>query len=135
MFTDIGVGSDRVQKTETRKFVGSLNTNDFHVEMHKISLHRGVNWEEALSLVNVHQSLNDGFYVSTIGFKKKISVALIYGIGKAYNGENHRFYAITRPNTGRSPKFETLTEILQRFRRISIEEAKQFWDEQYESEF
>lgn len=101
--------------------------------MHKISLHRGVNWDEALSIVKLHQGSNDGFYVSTIGFKKKISVTLIYGIGKAYDGENHRFFAITRPNTGRSPKLETLAEIMQRFRRISIEEAKQFWNEQYES--
>lgn len=112
-----------------------MNTNDFHVEMHKISLHRGINWDEALSLVKLHNGINDGFYVSTIGFKKKISVALIYGIGKPYDGRNHRFYSITRPNTGRSPKFEPLNEILQRFRPISIEEAKKFWIEQYESLF
>uniref|UniRef100_A0A915DG43 Strawberry notch n=1 Tax=Ditylenchus dipsaci TaxID=166011 RepID=A0A915DG43_9BILA len=94
---DIGVGSDRVSKTETRKFEGSMNANDFHVEMHKISLHRGVSWEEALSLLEIHQGPSDGFYVSSIGFKKKTSVALIYGIGKPLEGERHRQFGVTRP--------------------------------------
>ncbi|KAI1721149.1 p-loop containing NTP hydrolase pore-1 domain-containing protein [Ditylenchus destructor] len=129
---DIGVGSDRVQKTESRKFEGSMNANDFLVEMHKISLHRGVSWEEAHSLLNMHHGPHDGYYFSYIGFKKKVAVSLVFGIGKAMEGDHHRMFCVTRPNTGRSPKFISLNELSTRFTKVSNAEAMTAWKEQYD---
>lgn len=124
-----------MQKTESRKFEGSMNANDFLVEMHKISLHRGVSWEEAHSLLNMHQAPHDGFYFSYIGFKKKVAVSLVFGIGKAMEGDHHRTFCVTRPNTGRSPKFISLHELSTRFTKVSTAEAMTAWKEQYDRKF
>nr|CAD2155236.1 unnamed protein product [Meloidogyne enterolobii]CAD2169564.1 unnamed protein product [Meloidogyne enterolobii] len=44
-----------------------------------------------------------------------------------------RLYCVTRPNTGRSPKYELLSELLLRFDPISDEEGEELWKEQLEA--
>lgn len=43
-----------------------------------------------------------------------------------------RLYCVTRPNTGRSPKYELINELMQRFEPISKEEGEELWKEQLE---
>lgn len=131
IFLDIGIGSDRVHRPETRKFVGLINSNDFLVEMHKISIQRGVSWEEAISLAAIHTDTADGFYISVQGYKRKPTVVLVYAIGNFIEGLN-RLYSITRPNTGRSPKHESLNDITMKYKKCTQEEAEPIWKDYYE---
>ncbi|CAK5110640.1 unnamed protein product [Meloidogyne enterolobii] len=135
---DLGMECDRVQKKESRKFKGTGKTGDFTVELHKISLLRSVSWEEVQQLNKKHKGYKDGFYTSTVGLHGKRSVAFIFGMGVGGNMSTTpagapRLYCVTRPNTGRSPKYELLSELLLRFDPISDEEGEELWKEQLEA--
>ncbi|KAF7636928.1 hypothetical protein Mgra_00003667 [Meloidogyne graminicola] len=135
---DLGMECDRVQKKESRKFKGTGKSGDFTVELHKISLLRSVSWEEVLQLSKKHKGYKDGFYTSTVGLHGKRSVAFIFGMGVGGNMSTTstgapRLYCVTRPNTGRSPKYELINELMQRFEPISKEEGEELWKEQLEA--
>ena len=100
--------------------------------MHKISVERGVGWEEAFSIHKEHSTGEDGFYITTVGTKGKKIAALVYGIGKKRLESGARLYAITRPSTGRSAKLETFAELSKRFTKCTPEEAQPYWEAQYE---
>lgn len=100
--------------------------------MHKISIQRGVSWEDAIALKAIHTGIADGFYMSIQGgYKKKPIVVLVFGIGNNIEGI-HRFYCVTKPNTGRGSKHELLDDILMKFKKCSEAEAEPHWKEFYE---
>ncbi|WKY00151.1 hypothetical protein Q1695_014762 [Nippostrongylus brasiliensis] len=128
---DLGTGGDQVRKLETRVFVGRAEKGGFRVEMQKIGVERGLSWDEAFALYKEHHSDEDGFYVSnTSGSGRQVAV-LVYGIGKRRFDTGARLYAVTRPSIGRSPKLITMAEISKRFIKVSPEDAKSLWEDQY----
>ncbi|CCD69779.1 Protein strawberry notch homolog [Caenorhabditis elegans] len=134
---DLGTGDDQVRKLETRVFTGRVDNGSFRVEIHKIGVERGVSWEEAMELHKEHSNDDDGFYICHPGGAntantKKVA-ALVYGIGKIRMDNGARLYAITRPSTGRSPKLMTMADLSKRFHKVSIDEAKEVWKQQYDS--
>ena len=46
--------------------------------------------------------------------------------------KKERLYQVYRPNTGLSPKMESLTEIKKKYKRITPDDAEDLWEEQYE---
>ncbi|KAF1762770.1 hypothetical protein GCK72_011033 [Caenorhabditis remanei] len=134
---DLGTGDDQVRKLETRVFTGRVDNGSFRVEMHKIGVERGVSWEEAMDLYKEHSNDDDGFYLCHPGGNntantKKVA-ALVYGIGKNKVDSGARLYAITRPSTGRSPKLMTMADLSKRFSKVTVDEAKEVWKQQYDS--
>lgn len=134
---DLGTGDDQVRKLETRVFTGRVDNGSFRVEMHKIGVERGVSWDEAMELFKEHSNEDDGFYLCHPGGNntantKKVA-ALVYGIGKIRMDNGARLYAITRPSTGRSPKLMTMADLSKRFSKVTVEEAKEVWKQQYDS--
>lgn len=123
----MGVGGDNVRKLETRIFLGRMDMSSYRVELHKVSVERGIEWNDIFQLYCEHKSDQDGFYVSTVGLNGKQAIALIYAIGKKRADSGDRLFCIIRPNTGRSPRHETFNEIAKRFRRTSPEAAEQMW--------
>lgn len=134
---DLGTGDDQVRKLETRVFTGRVDNGSFRVEMHKIGVERGVSWDEAMELYKEHSNDDDGFYLCHPGGAnsantKKVA-ALVYGIGKIRMDNGARLYAITRPSTGRSPKLMTMADLSKRFSKVTVDEAKEVWKQQYDS--
>lgn len=134
---DLGTGDDQVRKLETRVFTGRVDNGSFRVEMHKIGVERGVSWDEAMELYREHSNDDDGFYLCHPGGAntantKKVA-ALVYGIGKIRMDNGARLYAITRPSTGRSPKLMTMADLNKRFNKVSADEARDIWKQQYDS--
>lgn len=134
---DLGTGDDQVRKLETRVFTGRVDNGSFRVEMHKIGVERGVSWDEAMELYREHSNEDDGFYLCHPGGAntantKKVA-ALVYGIGKIRMDNGARLYAITRPSTGRSPKLMTMNDLCKRFHKVSVDEARDVWKQQYDS--
>jgi hypothetical protein len=127
---DLGAGGDRVQKTQSRLFRSQNESLNFQVELHKISVERGVDWDEAVSLANMHNRENDGFYVCPVRGSKIPGIAFIFEYSKDSDGES-RGLCITRPNTGRSPRVEPLKE-LSRFQKVPMSSAERLWRNQYE---
>uniref|UniRef100_A0A183BL61 Protein strawberry notch n=1 Tax=Globodera pallida TaxID=36090 RepID=A0A183BL61_GLOPA len=145
---DIGMDNDRVHKTESRPFRGSGQSGDFVVEMHKILVMRGISWDEVCELRKKHRGRGDGFYTSNIGLNGcvKHSIAFIFGlgIGGANGGANDgrttsavgmaRLHCINKPNTGRSPRYETIEELCQRFTPMTnVAQAEKLWKEQFDA--
>ncbi|KAK6047535.1 hypothetical protein COOONC_14960, partial [Cooperia oncophora] len=128
---DLGTGGDQVRKLETRVFVGRAEKGGFRVEMQKIGVERGLSWEEAFALYKEHNTDEDGFYVSNTSNTGRQVAVLVYGIGKRRFDTGARLYAVTRPSIGRSPKLITMAEISKRFVKVSPEDAKQLWEDQY----
>ncbi|KAJ1355041.1 hypothetical protein KIN20_012161 [Parelaphostrongylus tenuis] len=128
---DLGTGGDQVRRLETRVFVGRAEKGGFRVEMQKIGVERGLSWDEAFSLYKEHNSDEDGFYVSNSSTSGRQVAVLVYGIGKRRFDTGARLYAVNRPSIGRSPKLITMAEISKRFVKVSPNDAKKLWEDQY----
>jgi hypothetical protein len=86
-----------------------------------------------------HNGPHDGFYTSVVGLNSKKGIAFIFALGVGTSGilgttaaGTPRLYCITRPNTGRSPKYESLNDIRQRFQPVTGDEAENLWKEQFQ---
>lgn len=121
-----------MHKDQTRTFRSCIESLNFVVDLHKIIVERGVDWDEALAISNTHNGPHDGFYISQVRGSKIPSVALVFGLGKETDGE-YRGFCVTRPNTGRSPKVEPIKDLCTKFKRIPVSSAERLWKTQYES--
>uniref|UniRef100_A0AC35TN79 AAA_34 domain-containing protein n=1 Tax=Rhabditophanes sp. KR3021 TaxID=114890 RepID=A0AC35TN79_9BILA len=130
---DIGTGENHVRNLETRVFAGKLEYNTFRVEMQKISVERGMSWEEALCIHKVHNNANDGFYICPYGNLGRHQILLVCEVGgkRAFEGEEH-LYSVTKPQMGRIQKLERLGEILKRHKKVELGEAEEIWKHVYE---
>ncbi|KAL3107892.1 hypothetical protein niasHT_019893 [Heterodera trifolii] len=140
---DIGMDNDRVHKKECRQFRGVGKSGDFVVEMHKMVVMRGISWDEVCELRKKHRKRGDGFYTSNVGLNGcvKHSIAFIFGLGiDNASGDHHlpaglgmsHMYCINKPNTGRSPRYETMDELAQRFTAVpNLAHAEKLWKEQF----
>lgn len=71
---------------------------------------------------------NSGFYLSKPMHGRKQTIVLVINNGKKLN----RSYCSVRPNTGRSSKTHSLTEITDKFNKIPLSDAETEWNKQYE---
>lgn len=126
-YSDLGSGSDQAQKIEHRVFRGFAGNPNFVVEIHKIGAERGINWQNAKTMYDAQSDDSCGFYLSNPLPERKQTIVLVINTGK----NSSRNFCLVRPNTGRSPKTMTITEIVEKFKKITIEEAEASWNEQY----
>ncbi|KAI6213229.1 hypothetical protein M3Y94_00125800 [Aphelenchoides besseyi] len=125
---DLGGESDQAKKIEHRVFRGNCNNANFVVEMHKIGAERGVKWEQAKEQYEAQDDPVCGFYMSKPHVDRQRTIILVVS-----NGKNViRHLCIIRPNTGRSPKYESQEDIERRFVRITVTEAEPIWIKQYQ---
>ncbi|KAG7499032.1 hypothetical protein JOB18_027604 [Solea senegalensis] len=123
---DLGSGDEKVKKVNCRKFLTPGYTTSGHVELHTVSVERGMSWEEATHAWADQNGPDDGFYVQMRNNKK--TAILI----KELNTKK-RLFLVYRPNTGRQLKLETYTDIKKKFKKVLSEDAKQHWTDQYMS--
>jgi len=126
---DLGGGTDRAKKLEQRVFRGFSGNPNFIVEIHKIGAERGLKWEDAKKLFDTQTDPNTGFYLSHPVTDRKQTIILVTNTGKTII----KNLCIVRPNTGRSNKFQSPTDITSKFTKISLEEAEMEWNKQYEA--
>uniref|UniRef100_H3C2A9 Strawberry notch helicase C domain-containing protein n=1 Tax=Tetraodon nigroviridis TaxID=99883 RepID=H3C2A9_TETNG len=60
---DLGSGDEKVKKLDCRKFLTPGYTTSGHVELHTVSVERGMSWEEATHIWADQNGPDDGFYV------------------------------------------------------------------------
>lgn len=131
LYLDLGSGSDQAQKIENRVFRGFAGNPNFVVEIHKIGAERGINWQNAKSMYDAQSDSSCGFYLSNPVPERKQTIVLVINTGK----NSSRNFCFVRPNTGRSPKTMAITEIVEKFKKITLEEAELNWNQQYEGLF
>ncbi|XP_037679789.1 protein strawberry notch homolog 2 isoform X2 [Choloepus didactylus] len=121
---DLAPGIDEIYEESQEVFLAPGHPQDGQVVFYKISVDRGLRWEEAyarsLELTGVHE----GFYLSYKVRGNQPSCLLA-----EQNRGKH--FTVYKPNIGRQSQLETLDGLCRRFHRVTAEEAKEHWESNY----
>uniref|UniRef100_H3BYX4 Uncharacterized protein n=1 Tax=Tetraodon nigroviridis TaxID=99883 RepID=H3BYX4_TETNG len=110
---DLGSGDEKVKKLDCRKFLTPGYTTSGHVELHTVSVERGMSWEEATHIWADQNGPDDGFYVQKQMRNNKKTAILVKEVNTS-----KRLFLVYRPNTGRQHKLETYADIKKRFKKV-----------------
>ncbi|XP_077995470.1 protein strawberry notch homolog 1-like [Glandiceps talaboti] len=128
---DIGADeSEKVKKLDCKTFVGSFSTGTALTELYTVSAERGFSWEGAMNMWQSQIGPDDGFYLSQQVRNNKRTAILVMQMSINLRRKLYRVY---RPNTGRQLKSETLDEIKKKYKKVSMEEARNQWVAQYKA--
>ncbi|XP_036409983.1 protein strawberry notch homolog 2-like isoform X2 [Megalops cyprinoides] len=121
---DLAPGNDEIYEETQEKFLTNGNPQEGQVTLYKISVDRGMPWEEAYSKSHTLTGPDDGFYLSHKLRGNKPCVLL------AEQGRGHNFI-LYKPNIGKQAQPENQDNLLRRYRKVAPEEAKEFWEYQF----
>uniref|UniRef100_A0A8C1SG20 Protein strawberry notch homolog 2 n=1 Tax=Cyprinus carpio TaxID=7962 RepID=A0A8C1SG20_CYPCA len=108
---DLAPGNDEIHEETQEKFLTPGNPQEGQVILYKISVDRGMPWEEACSKAEKLTGDYEGFYLSNKG-----------------RGRNFILY---KPNIGKQAHPENLDNLLLRYYKVTPDEAKDFWESQF----
>ncbi|XP_023500089.1 protein strawberry notch homolog 2 isoform X2 [Equus przewalskii] len=121
---DLAPGIDEIYEESQQVFLAPGHPQDGQVVFYKISVDRGLKWDEAyarsLELTGVH----DGFYLSYKVRGNKPSCLLA-------EQNRGKLFTVYKPNIGRQSQLETLESLRRRFHRVTAEEAREHWESSY----
>uniref|UniRef100_A0A672K256 Protein strawberry notch homolog 2 n=1 Tax=Sinocyclocheilus grahami TaxID=75366 RepID=A0A672K256_SINGR len=112
---DLAPGNDEIHEETQEKFLTPGNPQEGQVILYKISVDRGMPWEEACSKAGKLTGDYEGFYLSNKG-----------------RGRNLILY---KPNIGKQAHPENLDNLLLRYYKVTPDEAKDFWKSQFDFSF
>ena len=61
---DLGKHGEAVKKLETKIFTGTFSGVSTRIELHTVSVERGMSWDEVMEIKRDHTMPNDGFYLN-----------------------------------------------------------------------
>ncbi|KAM4708684.1 protein strawberry notch homolog 2 isoform 2-T2 [Discoglossus pictus] len=125
---DLAPGVDEIYQESKETYLTPGHPQDGQVVFYKISVDRGMRWDEALEKSRHLQAAHEGFYLS-----KKVR-------GNMYSAvlAEHRFgknFNLYKPNIGRQSQSENLESLLSKYQKISAEDAQHHWETQYNFSF
>ncbi|KAM4707846.1 protein strawberry notch homolog 1 isoform 2-T2 [Discoglossus pictus] len=123
---DLGSGDEKVRKTEVKKFLTPGYSTSGHVELHTISVERGMSWEDATKIWAEQIGPDDGFYLSLQIRNNKKTAILVKEINP-----KKKLFLVYRPNTGKQLKLETLVDLKKKYKKVVSDDAVSHWKEQY----
>nr|XP_020649832.1 protein strawberry notch homolog 2 isoform X1 [Pogona vitticeps] len=122
---DLAPGIDEIYEESKEVFLTPGHPQDGQVVFYKISVDRGMKWEEAaeksLHLTGPH----DGFYLSHKVRGTKYTCLL----ADQSHGKHH--FTVYKPNIGKHSQPESLESLLRKYRKVSPEEAQEHWESSY----
>lgn len=121
---DLAPGINEIHEESQQVFLAPGHPQDGQVVFYKISVDRGMKWEEALTRSLELKGLYDGFYLSYKVRGSKVSCLL----AEQNRGE---YFTVYKPNIGRQSQLETLDSLCRRFHRVTAEEARELWESTY----
>ncbi|KAI5616542.1 strawberry notch-like 2a [Silurus asotus] len=121
---DLAPGNDEIREEKQEVFLTPGNPQEGQVILYKISVDRGMPWVEASSKANTLTGDYEGFYLS---HKLRGSQPCVL-LAEQGRGRNLVVY---KPNIGRQAHPENLDNLLQRYRKVTSEEAKDCWENQF----
>lgn len=121
---DLAPGINEIHEESQQVFLAPGHPQDGQVVFYKISVDRGMKWEEALTRSLELKGLYDGFYLSYKVRGSKVSCLL----AEQNRGE---YFTVYKPNIGRQSQLETLDSLCRRFHRVTAEEAREPWESTY----
>ncbi|XP_059774967.1 protein strawberry notch homolog 2 isoform X3 [Balaenoptera ricei] len=121
---DLAPGIDEIYEESQQVFLAPGHPQDGQVVFYKISVDRGLKWEEAYARSLELMGTHDGFYLSYKVRGNKPSCLLA-------QQNRGKLFTVYKPNIGRQSQLETLDSLCRRFHRVTAEEAREHWESSY----
>nr|XP_021497498.1 protein strawberry notch homolog 2 isoform X6 [Meriones unguiculatus] len=121
---DLAPGINEIHEESQQVFLAPGHPQDGQVVFYKISVDRGMKWEDALDRSLELKGPYDGFYLSYKVRGSKTSCLL----AEQNRGE---YFTVYKPNIGRQSQLETLDSLCRKFHRVTAEEAREPWESSY----
>ncbi|XP_050990520.1 protein strawberry notch homolog 2a isoform X1 [Labeo rohita] len=125
---DLAPGNDEIHEETQEKFLTPGNPQEGQVILYKISVDRGMPWEEACSKAEKLTGDYEGFYLSN-KLRGSQPCVLLAEQGRGRN------LILFKPNIGKQAHPENLDNLLLRYYKVTPDEAKGFWESQFEFSF
>ncbi|XP_003502612.1 protein strawberry notch homolog 2 isoform X2 [Cricetulus griseus] len=121
---DLAPGINEIHEESQQVFLAPGHPQDGQVVFYKISVDRGMKWEEAFTRSLELKGPYDGFYLSYKVRGSKTSCLL----AEQSRGE---YFTVYKPNIGRQSQLETLDSLCRKFHRVTADEAREPWESSY----
>ncbi|XP_057698254.1 si:ch73-63e15.2 isoform X2 [Corythoichthys intestinalis] len=121
---DLAPGNDEIYEEQQETFMTVGNPQDGQVVLYKISVDRGMPWDEVNNRFVNLTGADEGFYLS-LKLRGNQPCVLLAEQGRGKN------FIVYKPNIGKQTHPESLDHLLQRYRKVTPEEAKDCWESQF----
>ncbi|XP_036026286.1 protein strawberry notch homolog 2 isoform X3 [Onychomys torridus] len=121
---DLAPGISEIHEENQQVFLAPGHPQDGQVVFYKISVDRGMKWEEAFTRSLELKGPYDGFYLSSKVRGSKTSCLL----AEQNRGE---YFTVYKPNIGRQSQLETLDSLCRKFHWVTAEAAREPWESSY----
>ncbi|XP_052521378.1 protein strawberry notch homolog 2 isoform X2 [Tympanuchus pallidicinctus] len=121
---DLAPGIDEIYEESKEVFLTPGHPQDGQVVFYKISVDRGLKWEEAYEKSLKLTGSYDGFYLSYKTRGNKYTCLL----AEQGRGKNFILY---KPNIGKQSQPESLDSLHKKYRQVTPDEAKEHWESCY----
>ncbi|VFV21456.1 protein strawberry notch homolog 2 [Lynx pardinus] len=121
---DLAPGVDEIYEESQQVFLAPGHPQDGQVVFYKISVDRGLKWDEAYAKSLELTGPHDGFYLSYKVRDNKPSCLLA-----EQNRGKH--FTVYKPNVGRQSQLETFDSLCRKFHWVTAEEAREHWENSY----
>ncbi|KAM7012939.1 strawberry notch homolog 2b isoform 2-T2 [Tautogolabrus adspersus] len=125
---DLAPGNDKIYEEKQENFLTVGNPQDGQVVLYKISVDRGMPWEEAYNRSLQLSGPDEGFYLS-LKLRGNHPCVLLAEQGRGKN------LIVYKPNIGKQTHPESLDNLQLRYRKVTAEEAKDSWENQFTFSF
>uniref|UniRef100_A0A3Q4IEY1 Protein strawberry notch homolog 2 n=1 Tax=Neolamprologus brichardi TaxID=32507 RepID=A0A3Q4IEY1_NEOBR len=130
---DMGIllapGNDEIYEETQETFLTAGNPQDGQVVLYKqISVDRGMPWDEAYNKSLNLSGHDEGFYLS-MKLRGNYPCVLLAEQGRGKN------FVVYKPNIGKQTHPESLEKLHQKYRKVTPEEARDCWENQFTFSF
>ncbi|XP_029904737.1 strawberry notch homolog 2b isoform X2 [Myripristis murdjan] len=125
---DLAPGNDEIYEEKQETFLTVGNPQDGQVVLYKISVDRGMPWEEAYGKAQKLSNPEEGFYLSH-KLRGNHPCVLLAEQGRGKN------FIVYKPNIGKQTHPESPDSLQQRYRKVTPEEAQECWENQFTFSF
>ncbi|XP_063748412.1 si:ch73-63e15.2 isoform X2 [Eleginops maclovinus] len=125
---DLAPGNDEIYEEKQETFMTVGNPQDGQVVLYKISVDRGMPWDEAFNRSLKLSGPDEGFYLS-LKLRGNHPCVLLAEQGRGKN------LIVYKPNIGKQTHPESLENLQQRYRKVTPEEARDSWENQFTFSF
>ncbi|XP_029938370.1 strawberry notch homolog 2b isoform X5 [Salarias fasciatus] len=125
---DLAPGNDEIYEEKQETFLTVGNPQDGQVVLYKISVDRGMPWDEAYNRSLKATGPDEGFYLSQ-KLRGNHPCVLLAEQGRGKN------FIVYKPNIGKQTHPESLDNLHQRYRKVTPEEARDSWEAQFNFSF
>ncbi|XP_067934422.1 protein strawberry notch homolog 1-like [Watersipora subatra] len=128
---DLGAGGEHVKVLSRKCFEQEWTGSVAKTELITVKVERGLSWDRAMNVWRDHYGSEDGFYISITSTSQGKTVAAL-AVAMTGTRKKNKLYQVYRPNTGLSPKVESLGDFKKRYKKCTADQAEEFWLEQYQ---